>query len=65
MALSFFVEFCVVDKSYLDILYGIFIPSVPNEKAIDPLVGLIGAVLMPHNLFLHSSLIMDKKIERN
>lgn len=27
-----------------------------------PLVGLIGAVLMPHNLFLHSSLVLEKKI---
>jgi NRAMP (natural resistance-associated macrophage protein)-like metal ion transporter len=28
------------------------------------MVGLIGAVLMPHNLYLHSSLVYEKKINR-
>ncbi|EGR27023.1 Nramp family mn2+ fe2+ transporter, putative [Ichthyophthirius multifiliis] len=64
MAISFFVEFMVVKPNYLELLQGIFIPSIPYESSFDPLVGLIGAVLMPHNLFLHSSLVMDKKIEK-
>ena len=29
------------------------------------MVGLIGAVIMPHNLYLHSSLVQSRKIDRN
>jgi Mn2+/Fe2+ NRAMP family transporter len=34
---------------------GGFVPQVP-EGSLDSMIGLIGAVIMPHNLFLHSSL---------
>jgi natural resistance-associated macrophage protein len=28
-------------------------------------IGLIGAVIMPHNLYLHSSLVLSRKINTN
>jgi len=28
------------------------------------MVGLIGSMLQPHNLYLHSSLVRDKRIDR-
>lgn len=43
---------------------GCFVPYVP-QSAFSSMVGLIGAVLMPHNLFLHSSLVYEKKINKN
>jgi len=27
-------------------------------------LGLLGAVVMPHNLFLHSSLVMTRDVDR-
>lgn len=29
------------------------------------MIGLIGCIIMPHNLFLHSSLVLSRKINRN
>lgn len=41
-----------------------FIPSIPNETALYIAIGIIGATVMPHNLYLHSSLVQTRKIER-
>jgi NRAMP (natural resistance-associated macrophage protein)-like metal ion transporter len=64
MALCFFINLGFISPNYLDILEGLFIPMVP-AKAKMAMVGLIGAVIMPHNLFLHSSLIHEKRIDPN
>ncbi|KAK3604884.1 hypothetical protein CHS0354_000547 [Potamilus streckersoni] len=42
-----------------------FIPSIPNNEALYIAIGIIGATVMPHNLYLHSSLVQSRKIEQN
>ncbi len=39
-----------------------FIPRV-NAETIGTIVALIGATVMPHNLYLHSGLVQSRKIE--
>ncbi|MFY7899216.1 MAG: Nramp family divalent metal transporter, partial [Chitinophagaceae bacterium] len=39
-----------------------FIPTALNEKALYIAVGIIGATVMPHNLYLHSALVQTRKI---
>jgi natural resistance-associated macrophage protein 2 len=46
-----------------DVLSG-FIPGVP-EGSFDQMIGLVGAVIMPHNLFLHSALVLSREIDRS
>lgn len=41
-----------------------FIPSIPNNSALYIAIGIIGATVMPHNLYLHSSLVQSRKVER-
>ena len=41
-----------------------FIPGIP-DGSFDRMVGLIGAIIMPHNLFLHSALVLSREIDRN
>jgi manganese transport protein len=41
-----------------------FIPSIPNNSALYIAIGIIGATVMPHNLYLHSSLVQTRKINR-
>jgi len=38
-----------------------FIPSLPNNGALYVAIGIIGATVMPHNLYLHSSLVQTRK----
>ena len=41
---------------------GLVYPRVP-PGAWNAALGLIGAVIMPHNLYLHSSLVLTRKID--
>lgn len=42
-----------------------FIPSIPNHTALYIAIGIIGATVMPHNLYLHSALVQTRKINRD
>jgi manganese transport protein len=42
-----------------------FIPSIPNSEALFIAIGIIGATVMPHNLYLHSALVQTRKIDRS
>lgn len=41
-----------------------FIPGAMNEEMLYIAIGIIGATVMPHNLYLHSALVQTRKIER-
>ena len=60
MAACFFANLIAVAPPIVDILGG-FIPRIP-EGAFDQTVGLVGAVIMPHNLFLHSALVLSRQV---
>ena len=42
-----------------------FVPSMPNNEALFIAIGIIGATVMPHNLYLHSALVQSRKIDRS
>jgi len=42
-----------------------FIPKIPNNNALYIAIGIIGATVMPHNLYLHSALVQTRKIKRD
>ncbi|KNH09531.1 solute carrier family 11 member 1 [Perkinsela sp. CCAP 1560/4] len=48
----------------LEILKGVCIPKIP-PGSITQAVGMIGAVIMPHNLYLHSALTLTRDIDRS
>ncbi len=39
-------------------------PSIPDSTALYIAIGIIGATVMPHNLYLHSSLVQTRRFER-
>ncbi|KAL4435104.1 hypothetical protein ABPG74_003597 [Tetrahymena malaccensis] len=64
MAICFFIDLGYIAPNFGELMEGMFVPYIPSS-ALNSMVGLIGAVLMPHNLYLHSSLVYEKKIARN
>jgi manganese transport protein len=42
-----------------------FVPSLPGNTALYIAIGIIGATVMPHNLYLHSALVQTRKIKRD
>ncbi|MCY7408926.1 MAG: Nramp family divalent metal transporter [Chitinophagales bacterium] len=59
----FFFEIFIAKPDVAEIAMG-FIPSIPNETALYIAIGIIGATVMPHNLYLHSALVQTRKIEQ-
>ena len=54
----FSFDFVASRPDVLALLSGLFIPSLPATAAeTTQLVALVGSVVMPHNLFLHSAMI--------
>lgn len=58
---SFFLEIFFAKPDAVDVLKG-FIPSMPNDLALYIAIGIIGATVMPHNLYLHSALVQTRRI---
>lgn len=63
IGISFLVEMFIVQPVYSDVVKG-FMPQNLNGDALYIAIGIIGATVMPHNLYLHSSLVQTRKIER-
>ncbi|SEM18429.1 manganese transport protein [bacterium A37T11] len=61
ISLCFLVEMIFAKPDFHGILHG-FMPSIPNATALYISIGIIGATVMPHNLYLHSALVQTRKI---
>ncbi len=63
IGLAFLAEIFLAKPHPLEMVKG-FIPSHLSNEALLIAIGIIGATVMPHNLYLHSSLVQTRKIER-
>jgi len=59
---AFIVEMILAKPEMGELVKG-FIPTIPNETALYIAIGIIGATVMPHNLYLHSSLVQTRRID--
>lgn len=64
VGISFLVEMFIVEPSLIEVAKG-FEPSLLSGEALYIAIGIIGATVMPHNLYLHSSLVQTRKFERD
>lgn len=60
---SFFAEMIFAQPHIPSVMEG-FIPSIPNTAALFIAIGIIGATVMPHNLYLHSSLVQTRNYHK-
>lgn len=63
IGISFVCEM-IFAQPELDKIAAGLIPSLPGEAALYIAIGIIGATVMPHNLYLHSSLVQTRKFDR-
>lgn len=64
IGMSFLVEIFMAKPDMAEVAKG-FIPNIPNETALYITIGIIGATVMPHNLYLHSALVQTRKFDRS
>jgi manganese transport protein len=63
VGLSFLIEMFIVTPDVKEVAKG-FIPGNLTGSALYIAIGIIGATVMPHNLYLHSSLVQTRQITR-
>jgi manganese transport protein len=63
IGLSFFAQLVIAKPDVPDIVSGLK-PFIENEEALYIAIGIIGATVMPHNLYLHSSLVQTRSFNR-
>jgi manganese transport protein len=61
IGLSFIYELFLVHVDWPQAIQSAWIPSVP-EGSMLVIMSVLGAVVMPHNLFLHSEIIQSREI---
>lgn len=59
IGLCFWIEMWYVKPEPTEIIKG-FIPGLPDKSALYIAIGIIGATVMPHNLYLHSALVQTR-----
>ena len=64
VGVSFFIEIFLAKPDLGEISRGL-VPSLPGTAALYVAIGIIGATVMPHNLYLHSALVQTRKIKRD
>ncbi len=62
IGVSFLVELLLAKPDLGEVVKG-FVPTPLNSQALYIAVGIIGATVMPHNLYLHSALVQTRKIK--
>jgi len=64
IGLSFLAEILFAQPDLKSVATG-FIPHIPGKEALYIAIGIIGATVMPHNLYLHSALVQTRKFPRD
>lgn len=62
IGVAFLVEMFLAKPDMGELAKG-FIPSLPGDAALYIAIGIIGATVMPHNLYLHSALVQTRKFD--
>lgn len=61
IGMSFLVQILIAQPAMGEVVGGL-VPSFLDNGALYIAVGIIGATVMPHNLYLHSALVQTRKI---
>ncbi|XP_023180614.1 natural resistance-associated macrophage protein 2-like isoform X2 [Xiphophorus maculatus] len=66
MAISFGYEYVLVKPDQGEVLKGMFLPYCADcgPVQLEQAVGIVGAVIMPHNIYLHSALVKSREVDR-
>ncbi|CAD7705426.1 unnamed protein product [Ostreobium quekettii] len=63
MAIAFVVLYAYADINGVEVLKGLVVPSLPSGS-MNVAVGLVGSIIMPHNIYLHSAVVLNRDIDR-
>lgn len=65
IALSYAIEVFLAPVAWGEVASGLVTPQVPDFGALVIIVGIVGATVMPHAVFLHSGLTQARAVPRD
>ena len=68
IALCYFIEIFVISQttpSFFEMGKALIRPGFRHAGMIYVAIGIIGATVMPHNLYLHSALVQSRKLQKD
>lgn len=65
ISISYAIEMFLAKPNWAEVGLHTLIPSLPNGQAVLIAVGMLGATVMPHVIYLHSELVQCRNIGMN
>src|SRR3954466_15052976 len=68
IAVCYFIEIFVLPQTrpgFLEPGHALLIPSLRHAGMLYVAIGIIGATVMPHNLYLHSALVQSRRLQKD
>jgi manganese transport protein len=68
IATCYFIEIFILPEtqpSFLEMGRALFLPRFAQPGMIYLAIGIIGATVMPHNLYLHSALVQSRQLQKD
>ncbi|KAE8886029.1 hypothetical protein PF005_g24113 [Phytophthora fragariae] len=62
MCVCFFADFTMSHPDGVEIAKGVVEPRLDKQNTMQA-VAMLGAIIMPHNIFLHSALVQERQID--
>jgi manganese transport protein len=62
VALCFVLQIVLAQPDWGGVALGMLVPTMPNQEAFYIALGILGATVMPHNLYLHTALVQTRDI---
>ncbi|HET6567767.1 MAG TPA: Nramp family divalent metal transporter [Rhodothermales bacterium] len=60
VSLAFIFEM-VLARPTVEVIAQGLIPSIPDQRALYVAIGILGATIMPHSVYLHSTLVQERR----
>lgn len=68
ISVCYFIEIFVLPQTqprFLEMGRALLVPSLRQAGMLYVAIGIIGATVMPHNLYLHSALVQSRKLQQD
>lgn len=68
MGICYFIEIFVLPQtrpSFIEMGSALFRPGLGQSGMVVLAIGIVGATVMPHNLYLHSALVQSRKLQKD
>jgi manganese transport protein len=63
VAICFALQLFLSNPAWGAVALGTFVPTIPTQEAFYIALGILGATVMPHNLYLHTALVQTRDVE--